>query len=461
MFSDGDLCISQGSQHGQTIDPSTSHDVTAGDHNCCSSHSGGGTPKPKPKKCGTFDLKCHAKKVAHAANNFYQAHKAIIATVADFAVSTIVFSACEAATDGVGSLGCAMLAGAVGNLVDHALNPQAGDDSFLGMATNALTGAAMGAAGAGAGKLLGAGVKALARTGVGEQVMSKGASLLGKVADGGGSKLARAAGGATGCSFTAGTLVLMADGSTKPIGSVAIGDKVESGDPASASNPAETVVGLHDNLDTDLTDLTMVDAGGHTATVHTTQNHPFWDVTRQEWTQAGQLPVGDQLRTPAGDTVRVAAVDNATGRSEMLNLTVTDFHTYYVLAGNTPVLVHNCPTGSTPSDVAAHILGSPDSSKVIVIGRTMGRVRAASKALQAEGVNAKWYQAWANDPFDPDLAMSRNTRWIRSKVSQGYHIVDIGPDLARADPFGPFYGMESAETAGRGYPLHSMEWPSS
>ncbi|GIH18952.1 hypothetical protein Raf01_71240 [Rugosimonospora africana] len=92
-------------------------------------NSGRGASKSKPKKCGTFDLKCHAKKLAHAANTFYQAHKAIIATVADYAVGTLAFGLYEAATDGAGTIACAALGGALGNLVNHALNPQAGDDS--------------------------------------------------------------------------------------------------------------------------------------------------------------------------------------------------------------------------------------------------------------------------------------------------------------------------------------------
>lgn len=44
-------------------------------------------------------------------------------------------------------------------------------------------------------------------------------------------------------------------------------------------------------------------------------------------------------------------------------------------------------------------------------------------------------------------------------MNQGYTIVDIGPDLSRADPYGPFYGMESAETSGPGYPTIPMSWP--
>jgi hypothetical protein len=98
-----------------------------------------------------------------------------------------------------------------------------------------------------------------------------------------------------------------------------------------------------------------------------------------------------------------------------------------------------------------------------VIGRTMDRVRAATQALRDEGVtNARWYQTWSQGAsWDPDLAMARNTRWIRTKMNQGYTIVDIGPDTGRSDPYGPFYGMESREVAGRGYPTHNMSWPAS
>ncbi len=40
--------------------------------------------------------------------------------------------------------------------------------------------------------------------------------------------------------------------------------------------------------------------------------------------------------------VKVAAVKTWTALHHMRDLTVNDIHTYYVLAGATPVLVHNC-----------------------------------------------------------------------------------------------------------------------
>jgi hypothetical protein len=76
-------------------------------------------------------------------------------------------------------------------------------------------------------------------------------------------------------------------------------------------------------------------------TIHTTQNHPFWDVTTQQWTRADTLKAGDQLATTTGDTVHVVTTHTFTRPQHMLNLTIANLHAYYVLAGDTPVLVHN------------------------------------------------------------------------------------------------------------------------
>ena len=53
---------------------------------------------------------------------------------------------------------------------------------------------------------------------------------------------------------------------------------------------------------------------------------------------------GDRVRAFDGRTVAVEWLDWATiYRGAAYNLTVDDIHTYYVLAGSTPVLVHNTP----------------------------------------------------------------------------------------------------------------------
>ncbi|MFC7279966.1 LamG-like jellyroll fold domain-containing protein [Paractinoplanes rhizophilus] len=143
------------------------------------------------------------------------------------------------------------------------------------------------------------------------------------------------------CSFAPATPVLMADGTRKPIIDVVVGDKVVATDPQSGETSGKAVMALHDNLDIDLADVTVADRSGHHSVVHTTQNHRFWDASTEKWTRADQLHPGDRLTTPNGTTATIVTVHSFAGSQHMLNLTIADIHTYYVLAGNAPVLVHN------------------------------------------------------------------------------------------------------------------------
>ncbi|OII65493.1 sugar-binding protein [Streptomyces sp. CC53] len=148
-------------------------------------------------------------------------------------------------------------------------------------------------------------------------------------------------------SFTPGTLVLMADGTTKPIEDVKNGDKVLATDPETGETTTETVSakikgeGLKHlvkvTVDTD------GDQGGATAMVTATDGHPFWVPELGEWIDATDLKSGQWLQTSAGTYVQITAIQRWTAqRAAVHNLTVTNLHTYYVLAGATPVLVHNC-----------------------------------------------------------------------------------------------------------------------
>ncbi|GAA2112007.1 DddA-like double-stranded DNA deaminase toxin [Actinomadura alba] len=84
------------------------------------------------------------------------------------------------------------------------------------------------------------------------------------------------------------------------------------------------------------------DAGDKTGTVIATDGHPFWVQDLRAWVDAADLQPGMWLRTSAGTYVQIKAVTAWTQTSRVHNLTVTQDHTYYVLAGVTPVLVHNC-----------------------------------------------------------------------------------------------------------------------
>lgn len=148
-------------------------------------------------------------------------------------------------------------------------------------------------------------------------------------------------------SFVPGTKVLMADGSARPIEDVKPGDKVRVTDPETGRTEVETVTAaikgdgvkhlVKVTIDTD------GERGADTAEVTATAGHPFWVPELDEWVDATDLRSGQWLRTSAGTHVQVTAIDRwSVLRATVHNLTVANIHTYYVLAGNTPVLVHNC-----------------------------------------------------------------------------------------------------------------------
>ncbi|WP_375546739.1 hypothetical protein [Streptomyces gossypii] len=60
---------------------------------------------------------------------------------------------------------------------------------------------------------------------------------------------------------------------------------------------------------------------------------------------ADNLTAGMTLRTPDGDTATLTATRFFTKHQRTHDLTINNTHTYYVLAGQTPVLVHNSNCG--------------------------------------------------------------------------------------------------------------------
>ncbi|SEM13217.1 polymorphic toxin-type HINT domain-containing protein [Streptacidiphilus jiangxiensis] len=165
------------------------------------------------------------------------------------------------------------------------------------------------------------------------------------------------------CSFAPDTLVLLADGKTKPIGKLKVGDKVESADPTTGKDKgARTVQHVWINHDTDLLDVAIDEGNGHTSVIHTTANHPFWDNTTHTWVHADQLQAGHKLASTHG--ARHPSVVGTTitpGAADRWNLTVQELHTYYVVVGGTPVLVHNaCGTSGHAGDCYCNYEGMPE-----------------------------------------------------------------------------------------------------
>ncbi|WP_254712176.1 polymorphic toxin-type HINT domain-containing protein, partial [Streptomyces sp. TRM64462] len=146
-------------------------------------------------------------------------------------------------------------------------------------------------------------------------------------------------------SFPAGTEVKLADGTAKPIEEVQPGDEVLATDPETGeTTPRAVTAAIFTTHDKTYVDVTVSTEDG-SETLTTTDHHPFWSTTSKSWVNAGDLRPGTNLRTDDGSSVTVTSVRVYERNQDTFNLTVTDIHTYYVLAGETPVLVHNATPG--------------------------------------------------------------------------------------------------------------------
>ncbi|MFD7320817.1 LamG-like jellyroll fold domain-containing protein [Streptomyces sp. NPDC059875] len=355
------------------------------------------------------------KKAAKATANFVKQHASTIASVA---TGIAVFAGCTAITAGVGAVGCAALAGAAANGVGYMMSD--GPKSIGGFLGAVAIGAVTGAATAGLGGLA-AGATGRLLSGVGGRVASGAArdaaegAVEGAVEYGtscinseegcsvAGAAKATAVGAATGgvfgaagsargpkskagptpdaqpapqpagggaCpirrgstphSFTGSTAVLLADGTTKPISKVKVGDSVLTAEPGKKTKEKHRVKELIvTKTDRDYVDVVVATKAGP-KTIQTTKHHQFYEMVRNAWTQAGDLKVGLKLQSGDGLPTSILEVKSYTAERVTYDLSVEGLHTYFVLADNlvktadevaavdpsAAVLVHNCG-GSQP-----------------------------------------------------------------------------------------------------------------
>ncbi|WP_424923474.1 polymorphic toxin-type HINT domain-containing protein [Actinomadura bangladeshensis] len=91
----------------------------------------------------------------------------------------------------------------------------------------------------------------------------------------------------------------------------------------------------------DLTLATSHPGRGLPAALTTTATHPFYDITQSAFVDAAHIKSGDKLQQPDGTTATVQKAHRYTATQVTYDLTINGPHTYYVVAGTTPVLVHN------------------------------------------------------------------------------------------------------------------------
>ncbi|MGW6834915.1 polymorphic toxin-type HINT domain-containing protein [Streptomyces sp. NPDC054949] len=111
---------------------------------------------------------------------------------------------------------------------------------------------------------------------------------------------------------------------------------------------------------------------------------PFWVENRHTWVDAADLKTGDRLRTPEGELKELIGLRAWTERIRVHNLTVDDLHTYYVMAGETSILVHNADcepdlgdswTAKKPKDLPSDKGGCEDCAMKIIELLGGGEVR--------------------------------------------------------------------------------------
>ncbi|GAB6903376.1 hypothetical protein JCM9957A_64680 [Kineosporia succinea] len=211
-------------------------------------------------------------------------------------------------------------------------------------------------------------------------------------------------------SFSGTTLVLMADGSRKKIQDIEVGDKVLATAPETGQDTSRSVTAVMIHHDTDLTDLKIRDGEGRISVVHTTQEHPFWESGEGAWTRAGKLQPGDLLSSPSGDSPRVEGATSFSGSTRMYNLSVAKIHTFYVVAGSTPVLVHNaCPhvdLSGVPEDLRAQtdaVITSMDLDGSRPPGVRFGGSKDAPGIYSGNGLPARGDRYYVESDVVPTL----------------------------------------------------------
>ncbi|WP_433334975.1 polymorphic toxin-type HINT domain-containing protein [Spirillospora sp. CA-294931] len=275
-------------------------------------------------------------------------------------------------------------------------------------------------------------------------------------------------------SFVPGTRVLLADGTTKAIEDVNVGDKVLATNPGSGKTEPKTVQATitskgekrlvaisidtqnqklrvtknnkHQSADADLAPYKSV--GKQAGLLIATDEHPFWvagDINT--WVKAADLKPGMWLRTGAGTFVEIAATETrAATQQRVHNLTVADHHTYYAAAGAAQVLVHNC--GPRVVDMHGRSIQNPD----VLASRLLQHTRQALSEWTAGsiGYSAKDLARIARKPS------RANT--IKGNILDGRvkALADSDPDLN--DLFSTPSGMPGPDWINTGSTVPNIGW---
>jgi hypothetical protein len=161
---------------------------------------------------------------------------------------------------------------------------------------------------------------------------------------------------ATHCCFVAGTLVDTETG-LRAIEAIAVGDRVWARDVETGETALKPVTDLIRRHERVIWEVALAGPDGASERFETTDDHPWWIVGVDgsgRWVTTddlnpGMVAVSRDAAGPDGRMV-IASIAETDRTDATYNLTVADFHTYFV--GEERVLVHNCgtkPPSHTPA----------------------------------------------------------------------------------------------------------------
>jgi hypothetical protein len=148
---------------------------------------------------------------------------------------------------------------------------------------------------------------------------------------------------------------------TKNIEDIQAGDLVLARDEHGSAIGLKPVKETYQRVSHHLRHLTFETPNGTQQTLSTTDEHPFWSVTAEEFVEAGSLIVGHSVTGPNGETQTLvsSAREEFPEGVPVFNFQVTDYHTYFVSgSADKPVmLVHNANCNELATAAASRFAG--------------------------------------------------------------------------------------------------------
>jgi hypothetical protein len=138
------------------------------------------------------------------------------------------------------------------------------------------------------------------------------------------------------------------------------------------------------------------------------------------WVAAKDLEPGYEFETADHRPATVVGTRTRRQHQRVYNLTVDGLHTFYVVVGDIPVLVHNCDGGLLPDNIKALSEANITDSGDTVLGHFPGYIdKAKARGASYFDIGDAWNrltpeQGWAADTNFLDQVASRGDRVLLS-----------------------------------------------